>query len=235
VDRDGADRWIEAVSRACAICGVETDLFGYDRYGNMSGTSTGLPGVPALPASGSYNASNRLTSPGVTYDSAGNQKTLGSSSLTYDAENRQTVDTDSVSGNVTTYGYDGMCERVMKSLASGPATVYVHDAFGNPAAEYTTGGSSSACTTCYLSWDHLGSTRMVTDQTGAVVPYGRHDYLPFGYEIPGGTSARTAGNWGGPDFVAAKFTGQERDTETGFDFFPRESSKRLLTWPFGNS
>jgi uncharacterized protein RhaS with RHS repeats len=31
-----------------------------------------------------------------------------------------------------------------------------------------------------LSDDHLGSTRLVTDQNGNVV--GRHDYLPFGEE-----------------------------------------------------
>ena len=196
---------------------------GYDRYGNMSGTSTGPSGIPALPAAGSYNTSNQLTSGGVGYDFAGNQTAIGSSSLSYDAENRQTVDHDTVSGNYTNYGYDGMGERVTKALTGGASTVYVHDAFGNLAAEYTTGGATTmACTTCYLSWDHLGSTRMVTDQNGAVVPYGRHDYLPFGYEIPGGIGVRTAGVWGGvggqTDNVSAKFTGAERDAETGFDF-----------------
>jgi len=108
------------------------------------------------------------------------------------------------------------------ALVSGFTTIYVRDAFGNLAAEYTTGGSyPMPCSTCYLSWDHLGSTRMVTDgTTGLPVPYGRHDYLPFGYEVPAGLGGRTDGIWpgSGTDSLTAKYTGAERDTETGFDF-----------------
>jgi len=57
---------------------------------------------------------------------------------------------------------------------------------------------------------------MLTDAGGAVVA--RHDYLPFGVEIPGGSAGRTT-LWGTNDNVTQKFTGQERDQETGFDFF----------------
>jgi RHS repeat-associated protein len=117
-----------------------------------------------------------------------------------------------------TYAYDGLGERVTKSVAGGLTTTYVHDVFGNLAEEYTTGGTASAppCTTCYLSWDHLGSTRMMTDQNGNVVA--RHDYLPFGVEIPAGFAGRTTA-WDTTDNVSAKFTGKERDAETGLDFF----------------
>jgi RHS repeat-associated protein len=69
--------------------------------------------------------------------------------------------------------------------------------------------------------DHLGSTRMVTDGTTELpVPYGRHDYLPFGYEVPAGIGGRSNGIWvgSGTDSLTAKYTGVERDTETGFDF-----------------
>ena len=41
-----------------------------------------------------------------------------------------------------------------------------------------------SCATCYVSWDHLGSVRMLTDGSGNVVA--RQDYLPFGEEIPDG-------------------------------------------------
>ena len=47
--------------------------------------------------------------------------------------------------------------------------------------------------TCYLTWDHLGTPRLVTDQNGNVVA--RHDYLPFGEEISGNTAGRTS-QWG---------------------------------------
>ena len=56
----------------------------------------------------------------------------------------------------------------------------------------------------------------MTDQNANVV--GRHDYLPFGEEIAANTGGRN-GAFGTQDFVNQKFTGQERDSETGLDFF----------------
>jgi RHS repeat-associated protein len=57
---------------------------------------------------------------------------------------------------------------------------------------------------------------MVTDQNAHVVA--RHDFLPFGEEIPGGWAGRSS-LWGASDGVYEKFTGQTRDAETGLDFF----------------
>ena len=57
---------------------------------------------------------------------------------------------------------------------------------------------------------------MVTDQNANVV--GRHDYIPFGEEIPGGIAGRN-GQFGASDNVTQKFTGKERDTETSLDYF----------------
>jgi RHS repeat-associated protein len=91
----------------------------------------------------------------------------------------------------------------------------VYDAFGNLAAEYGM-VASAACTTCYLSYDHLGSVRLVTDQNANVVA--RHDDLPFGEEIPANTAGRNS-QWGLTADVEQKFTGQIRDNETGMDYF----------------
>ncbi len=193
--------------------------FNADRYGNLwlSNLTGNIPTQPLMPSSQSFfNAStNQLTN--VTYGPAGNQLAFGSFGLNYDAEGRQILALQSESPPVT-YAYDGLGERVSKSLEGGLTTMYVHDVFGNLAAEYTTGGTGAAppCTTCYLSWDHLGSTRMMTDQNGVV--QARHDYLPFGVEIPANYAGRSSA-WGTADNVTAKFTGQERDTETGLDFF----------------
>ena len=101
-----------------------------------------------------------------------------------------------------------------KTTPSG-TTLFVYDAFGQLAAEYSTTAVTNLCTTCYLSTDHLGSTRLVTDQNGNVVA--RHDYAPFGQEIPAGVNGRTS-VWGASDFVNQKFTGYERDAETALDF-----------------
>ena len=58
---------------------------------------------------------------------------------------------------------------------------------------------------------------MVTDQNANVVA--RHDYLPFGEEIAAGSAGRNS-QWGpGNDSVNQKFTGKERDQETGLDYF----------------
>lgn len=67
--------------------------------------------------------------------------------------------------NVFTYTYDGLGQRVTKT-AAGVTTTYVRDVFGNVAAEYGT-GAGSPCTTCYLSANQLGTTRLVTDAGAA--------------------------------------------------------------------
>src|SRR5262249_21626314 len=71
----------------------------------------------------------------------------------------------------------------------------------------------------YLTTDHLGSTRVVTDGNGGVKS--RHDYLPFGEEIPGTAQFGRSGvsNYGSTDGVRQKFSEKERDSESGLDYF----------------
>jgi hypothetical protein len=46
------------------------------------------------------------------------------------------------------------------------------------------------------------------------------DYMPFGEELGSGVGGRTIGmGFGATDGVRQKFTGKERDSETGLDFF----------------
>ena len=85
----------------------------------------------------------------------------------------------------------------------------------------------------WLVQDHLGTARMIVDASGGltedpnVVGYQgvmRHDYLPFGGEIlpnQGTQNVRTAAQGYGNSFdsLRLKFTGKERDTETGLDYF----------------
>ena len=66
----------------------------------------------------------------------------------------------------------------------------------------------------YYHLDAVGNVRAVTDAAGSVVE--RHDYLPFGEECTTGACASNPGvNAGQP----RKFTGKERDAETGLDYF----------------
>jgi RHS repeat-associated protein len=154
----------------------------------------------------------------VPYDSAGRQLMANGNTLAYDAENRQTSVTSpgSTGGGTETYAYDGNGHRVEKS-GPGGTTVCVYDAFGQLAAEYATAlPNTPPCTTCYISADHLGSVRLVTDQTGNVVS--RHDYLPFGEEIAGNAPGRNS-QFGATDNLSQRFTGKERDGESGLDYF----------------
>ncbi len=192
--------------------------FDYDGFGNRWVTDhSGVPLSGTTPTANVYTAANRIG--GASYDAAGNQTVVNGNSLIYDAENRPTQASESAAlgGGQATYRYDGDGRRVEKILPGG-TTVYVYDGFGRLAAEYSNAAAAAApCRTCYLSWDHLGSTRLVTDQDGKVVA--RHDYLPFGEEILANTAGRGA-EWGaGSDNIAQKFTGKERDVESGLDYF----------------
>ena len=81
--------------------------------------------------------------------------------------------------------------------------------------------------TVYLTADMLGSTRLATGSVGGVLKC--HDYMPFGEDIPSGVGPRgscyPAGTYPTrPDVLSEKFTGQERDAESGLDHFPARYS-----------
>ena len=120
----------------------------------------------------------------------GQVKTLGNPAAVtfgYDAEGRVTSSVSTSPSVTVNYYYDGEGNRIQKSATgtTTTTTAFVHDAFGTLVAEYASAAITPACVTCYLSYDHLGSLRMVTDQNYNVVA--RHDYLPYGEEIPNGT------------------------------------------------
>jgi RHS repeat-associated protein len=205
----------DSINRLTAAneAGGWSQAYNYDAFGNLTGgAATGI--AAAFP--GSISATNnRITDPGWSYDPAGNVTVSpAANSIAYDAENRQVSYTPAGLA-ATTYVYDGEGRRVQKIEQSGPTSTYVYDAMGQLAAEYDTGGSTASGTQ-YLTADYLGSTRLLTDTNGAVVAC--HDYQPFGAEIPSGTNGRGT-CYAGTDNPKQKFTGKERDAETGLDYF----------------
>jgi RHS repeat-associated protein len=83
----------------------------------------------------------------------------------------------------------------------------------------------------WLVADHLGTPRMIIGLSGRLLDdpattgvderLVRHDYLPFGEELTSGqgqTPHRLANNGYVGDAVRQKFTGKERDGETGLDY-----------------
>ncbi len=73
--------------------------------------------------------------------------------------------------------------------------------------------------TLWLIPDQLGTPRMIAEKTGSLAGIKRHDYLPFGEEIMAGIGGRSAQQGYVSDNVRQQFTGQERDDETGLDYF----------------
>jgi RHS repeat-associated protein len=168
---------------------------------------------------------------GDQYDCAGNQIALAmasspynqpGSTFAYDGENRL-ITADVANTSTANFVYDGEGRRVEKITPAATIT-YVHDAKGDLATEVST-ATDTAAGTQYLSVDHLGSTRLVVDASGT--PQRCSDYLPFGEEIPFGQNGRSGcyETLASPEYPSAadvvnqKFTGKERDAETGLDYF----------------
>jgi RHS repeat-associated protein len=185
--------------------------FGYDAYGNMwvSGWTGPSPSSFTPTSSSWFNPStNRLTGAGAGYDAAGNQTAIGGYSFTYDGEDR--LKTSTINSATTTYSYDGEGRRV-KKVSPTETRVYVYDAQGQLAAEY--GPLAPVGGRQFLTADHLGSTRLVTNSTGQRLEC--HDYLPFGEELTINRDSCYAASAS----LTLKFTGKERDSESGLDYF----------------
>lgn len=202
--------------------------YSYDRYGNRN-ISAGT-GTTSLTFSGS---SNKITTSGYAYDSGGNIISDASGKgFTYDSENNQTAVTSG--GILGNYAYDGDGKRVKKYNTSSDDHIFIYDTngrlieerdlSGNMQTSYVYAGrrllstETAGPTTNYLTADLLGSPRINTDGSGNVTA--RHDYMPFGEEILTALTAQRSSGAGYPggDGVRKKFTGYERDSESGNDF-----------------
>jgi RHS repeat-associated protein len=186
-------------------------VFLYDRYGNRKfdvAQTTTLGGCPqAVCNPDASTASNRLDNLG--YDQAGNITNDANGKLfSYDGESRQTEVKNSSNQVIGTYIYDGKGKRVQK-ISNQENTIFVYDAFGKMISEYSFSNTASQTPqTAYLTEDHLGSPRVVTNQAGAVIS--RHDYMAFGEEI-----YRQSYN---NDSLRDKYTGYEKDFESDLDY-----------------
>jgi RHS repeat-associated protein len=166
---------------------------------------------------------NRL--PGVGYDAAGNMTSNGSTTYTYDAENRLIA----TAGYF--YSYDGDGNRVLKCTTNpctsgSTGTIYWLDLSGETLIQTSAasvpawkqefaffGGrrvarvQQSDASVHYYFADHLGSTSVVYNKDTATIDEDL-DYYPYG-----GLASTDAV----PQVY--KFTGKERDAESGLDNF----------------
>ena len=180
-----------------------------DVVGNLLSSSVTRCSGPNF--SFSVNSHNEIN--GYAYDSSGNLTSDGIYSYSFNGEN------ELASAAGVTYSYDGAMMRVKKSNGTlywrsiaGPALAET-DLSGNILNEYVylanrqIARRTGSGAVYYNFADQLGSTRVVTDNLGHVCY--DNDYLPYGDEAGPFTNTCT------PNY---KFTGYERDAETGLDY-----------------
>lgn len=218
-----------------------TQAFSYDRYGNRTfdeGATTTLTKNCGTSPNFTVCATDRkVENPSIsgsnnrivqdqdgdsnkdyTFNASGAMTTLASGmTFVYDAENKQVEVKNASDETVGQYWYDGDGKRVRKYVpGTGEVTIFVYDAVGRLVAEYSTVPAAEP-EVAYTTVDNLGSPRINTGAYGHVIA--RHDYHPFGDEIDAAASPqRTEGLRYTTDEIRKKFTGYERDEETGLDF-----------------
>jgi len=202
------------------------------RFGHLSG-STFVPGIDAWgnlfeitatqgsPTTLSQGVTLNNQFLGMTYDASGNLiNDGGGHTYTFDDENRLTATAG------YTYVYDADGKRVKKCSNSGctTGTIYWTGTSSDTISEAGVGGSiteeyiffngkrvarrdaSNGAVHYYFS-DHLKSADVITSNLGAIQE--ESDYFPYG-----GEKVVT-----GSDINNYKFTGKERDAESGLDYF----------------
>jgi RHS repeat-associated protein len=221
-----------AVNSSPGTCpaGAWHQTFGYDAFGNRwVASSFGLNGVDVHePGADVFDRStNRMNT--VSYDQAGNQTAYNPYTLAYDVENRLVSVTSAGNGNGT-FVYDGDGRRVKKtwtpSGGSTTTTYYVYDVAGQLAAEYSA-DAPAITSTSYAFTDLIGSVRALTGQKPSSGPASIlecYDHVPFGRLLRSDDNQRNTGCYpANPDYqlvsrTPQKFSGKERDVETGLDF-----------------
>ncbi len=191
---------------------------GYDPWGNLN-TITADPNRAGCTVSApeyTINAYNKIVDSGYSYDSAGNMTAAPGQPLTYDAENHLL----SVGG--ANYTYDGDGKRVQKSsgkfywYGTGSDALDETDTSGDITDEYIffaghriARRNVASGNIFYYFTDHLGTSRVIV-QDGQTAACYDADFYPFGGEAVEAMDACSQ-NY--------KFTGKERDSESGLDNF----------------
>jgi RHS repeat-associated protein len=206
---------LESAAETISSAQTWKQTFQYDRYGNRrfntsSNNTTTLSQVLASKVTNPLinTSDNRFQEDqdndlvaDYDYDANGNL-TLDAQNkrFVYDAENHQTqffTTSNNTSTPDATYHYDGEGKRI-KKITNTEIVVFVYDSGAQLVAEY----SSAPATTQrvgYLTNDHLGSPRIITNEIGQIVE--RKDYTAFGETT---TSAQR--------ITELKYTGQNQNT-----------------------
>lgn len=209
-----------------------------DRWGNLMEMNPTYCAADNLSV-GASSATNQLSATNISYDLAGNMAADGSSvNYSFDAANHLVMASGTGSGNWS-YVYDANNFRVEKTNGTS-GTLYWRDLAGDTIAETDTTGSTTnqnyreyvffagqrvaqrdATTPTPIVYfyfaDQVGSITSISTATGS--PCYEATFTPYGKEMP--TQTTCSSNY--------KFTGYERDSETGLDY----AFERYYNWRLG--
>ena len=160
----------DASGRLISADETGANTYNYTYNDNGDRTSSVSTGSKPVNQTLTYNAADQITSPGYSYDGAGNLTASPGRTYTYNAAQQMTSAT--VGGNTYTYTYAGASQRALLSQ-SGPGTDYkmvygATDAVGNPTiAQYKLGTY-----TAYVESDPLtGQPNMLRSSTDVAMLY----------------------------------------------------------------
>ncbi|MEW6248918.1 MAG: RHS repeat-associated core domain-containing protein [Nitrospirota bacterium] len=223
---DVLDRLILATGLYGSGGATATLSYDYDQIGNLifnsqvgdyrypaSGASSVRPHAVCATGTGVTNCSQGTT---YTYDANGNLTSGGGRTISYNFENKPTSITSV--GQTTQFVYDGDGGRVKKIV--GTTTIrYIgklYECENTSCTRFIFAGNQRIATVAsngavhYWHPDHLGSSSVITDSTGAQVQ--AVTYYPYG-----ATRSNTSPNNPAVN-VPYKYTGKELD-ETGLYFY----------------
>jgi RHS repeat-associated protein len=223
----GAGCWGQSFGPTGPPAGPADDVYSNLTQIGVTNCSAGSLGIAVSPTT------NRITTTSYLFDAAGNmtqEAVPNGYGYTYDAENHLTQATGTATGTWT-YVYDGSGMRVKKLNASGGtlywrttsgAAIAETDLSGNITSEYAffdgqrIARRDASNNVYYYYSDQVGSTTAVTTASGT--PCYEATFTPYGEEH--NTVNTCPQNY--------KFTGYERDSETGLDYaFARHYNSRL--------
>jgi RHS repeat-associated protein len=187
---------VEASQSLTANTQNQVSAFCYDTAGNVL-AEAGSQCPPAQGSGFTYNAENQLTFAGGTnyvYDGDGNRV------------EKYMLNTQGQTVFQELYWYGGGSASLDETDGTGSTTDSAFNEYvffnGARTARRNTGG------VYYYFADHLGTAREIV-QSGSTAPCYDADFTPYGVEMPNTNTCPQ--NY--------KFTGKERDTESGLDNF----------------
>ena len=200
--------------------------YSYDANGNRTGQTVGGASYTQTidPASNRQTASTGPAATTNSYDAAGNQ--IGDGATKYSYSDRGRLASVTKNGITTSYLYNGLEQRVVKSGTNVPtgATRYVYDEAGHLIGEYDQSGNAlqetvylgdtpvatiKNTTPYYIYADQIDTPRVITDTNNLMV--WRWDQAdPFGAMLPDENPTSL-----GSFTYNLRFPGQVYDAETG--------------------